>query len=874
VGILDTKTISELSPQDLKDLTKPLGVRGRPYPMRDTVFTVNSKGEKVMINRLGLLEDNTNPLVVYSDRAYSDVFGMAMREMPTPGMLPMFFDAIARRNPYNVRRFQFSKGAAGTGKTYAAELIGRMRSKEGALKIDCANLNLSELLYETVLDFSNDRSFYNELNKRLASGRANPLTIKILKENLGEAFHDDNGKVSVDWNLIGHNITDQDGKKMPSHDAVSAALTALRRVSDLEGLDSKGGNALGMATQEGALIRAFKEGREVILDEFNRGKKGTTGALHGVIQFIIGEIDECTVHNSLKEKGDDAGQSFTFRRSDMKPGFFVTATGNTEADGTDVEELPQSLSSRVIPQHVPVATQEDWQHRICQMLTGVPVSTIYYSAEDQWKKHPEGFRKFLADTRKIGETRPIPELEMKLLRRYEDVVAASEKLARFYYGWSEIVNPDSRLHRKGSLASLLEEIDDGYNREVTVDFRKIIAHINEAKEHRPTVRAPHESEGYDLSLPLDKAPNFAGDDNEPEELAQSFGTRLANVIVRQIVKDTLERGKPGLYNQLIRHAADCGLLESPLHEGMKNQNRGIASLLNDNPFDSPVKDVQAEVVRDLMCNQLRAQYPGLSPKNDDIMQVEIVSRALADLDESHTLPVADFSPVVFNDDASTVHRQPFMAVEAIDTTPRGQEDPNAAAPATPEAGNLVGMKAFIATLAAPGLRQHNLGAIWNSALTDSGAVANSSDNKDRDEGLAIAENNSATGLALTTVMVKPDAGAAKAVPLHVLYNSKSDRIVIVGEGALDKEMRKAFTLSRVTYIDRLEKEAGRKADNALSILLTEEGRKYAPTLKNAFLMRNMMPTSDQEQAASLGQLMTERNAECFLPHYLVRRNPA
>jgi hypothetical protein len=284
--------------------------------------------------------------------------------------------------------------------------------------------------------------------------------------------------------------------------------------------------------------------------------------------------------------------------------------------------------------------------------------------------------------------------------------------------------------------------------------------------------------------------------------------------------------------------------------------------------------VQAEVVRDLMCNQLRAQYPGLSPKNDDIMQVEIVSRALADLDESHTLPVADFSPVVFNDDAGTVHRQPFMAIESIDTTPRGQEDPNATPPATPEAGKLVGMKAFIATLAAPGLRQHNLGAIWNSALTNSGAVTNSPENKDRDEGLAIAENNSTTGLALTTVMVKPDAGAAKAVPLHVLYNSKSDRIVIVGEGALDKQMRKAFTLSRVTYIDRLEKDAAKKADNALSVLLTEEGKKYAPTLKNAFLMRNMMPTSDQEQAASLGQLMTERSAECFLPHYLVRRNPA
>jgi hypothetical protein len=872
VGILE-KPIGELTKDDLKALGKPLGVRGRPYPMRDTVFTVNSKGEKVMVNRLGLLEDNANPLMVYSDRAYGDVLGMAMREMPTPGMLPMFFDAIARRSPTNSRRFQFMKGAAGTGKTYTSELIGRMRSPKGALKIDCAHLNLAELLYETVLDFSNDRSFYNELNKRLASGRANPLTIKILRDNLGDAFHEDGGRVSVDWNLVGHNLTDGEGNKIASRDAVSSALTALRRVSELEGLDSSGGNALGMATQEGPLIRAFKEGREIILDEFNRGKKGTTGALHGVIQFIIGEIDECTVHNTLKEKGDSDGQSFTFRRKDMKAGFFVTATGNTETDGSDVEELPQSLSSRVIPQHVPVASLEDWQHRICQILTGLPVSTIYYSAEDQWRKNPEGLRRFLAEARKVGETRPVPELQMRLLRRYEDVVEASEKLARFYYGWSEIVNPDSRLHRKGSLAQLLEEIDDSYHKEVTVDFRKIIAHIGEAMEHRPTVRGPGESEGFDLSLPLDKAPAFAVEDNDPEPIGQSFGTRLASVIVRQIVKDTLERGKPELYKQLIRHAADCGLIEAPLHEGMKNEQRGVADLLNDNPFDSPVRDVQAEFVRDIMCERLRDQFPGLSAGNDDIMQVEIVSRALAALDEENALPGADISPVVFNDDAATVHRAPFAALDSVDTTPRGQSE-DAPAPAVPDAENLVGQKAFIATLAAPGLRQHNLAAIWNNALTSSGVVANSAENKDRDEGLAIAENNSATGLALTTVMVRPDSGAAKAVPLHVLWNSKTDRLLVVGEGAIGKEMRKAFSLARVTYVDRLEKDADKKANAALGAVLSEEGRKHAPTLKNAFLMRNMMASSDQEQAASLAQLMTERDAECFLPHYLVRRNPA
>jgi len=877
------KPTKDLTKKDLAALAKPLGVKGRPYPMRDVVFTENKKGEKTLVNRLGLLEDNNNPLLVFSDREYGDVVGMAMREMPTPSMLPMFFDAIARRHPNNPRRIQFLKGAAGAGKTYMGELVGRMGSEKGALKIDCSNLNMGELLFETVLDFSSDKNFYNELDKRLAAGKLNALSRKLLKENLGEAWSEEGGKTSIDWHLVGQNVRDpaqadkpyEQRDYLPSEKATAMALAALQQVSQLEGLDAMGGNTLGMATQEGALIRAFKEGREVILDEFNRGKRGTTGVLHGVLQFIIGEIDNCTVSNTLKEKGDDASQSFTFRRADMKAGFFVTLTGNTETDGSDVEELPQSLNSRIIPQHVPLATQEDWQHRICQIMTGLPVSTIYYSAQGQWDKNPEAFRKRLVEWRQLQEQRQVPDIQLRLLRRWEDVVEASEKLAKFYYGWSQIVDPDSAMHRAGTLAQLLDEIDDTYSGEVTIDFRKIMAHISEAMEYRPEILAPEDSEGYDLSAALDRKPEMPEDMMENEDPAVQFGTWFSNVLVRHIVATTVERGKMGLYHQLMRHAADCGLTGAQLHEGMRSGACSVADLLNDNPYDSKNPDIQAELVRDLLCQSLRERYKDLSKDNNDIMSVGVVRRALEDLAEQEAAPELTQSPAaaIFNDNPDALNVRPFITIENVDMTPDAQSGKS---PATPQAANLVAQREILASIVAPQLRERNLQAMWNKALSNSGIVAEGND-VEKDESLAIAQNDSESGLALTTVMVAGEARGKqtpKAVPLHLVWNRAQDKLLVVGEGKVTPDLKKAFNYSRTVYVDRLEADADKRIASALNGIVGVNNSKMDELLKGAFLMRNMMPSAQDEEQSALGKLMASRGVNCYLPHYLVKKNPA
>ncbi len=852
------KYVSDLSEEDKRSIAIKLGISGRPYPMRDTAFVENERGEKILVQHLGVLEDDENPLIVYSDRRYHEVVGMAMREMPTPGMLPLFFDAISRRRPESKRTIQYLKGAAGSGKTYMGELISRMRCEKGAIKIDCGKKNLAELLYETVLDFGKDRRFYDELDSRLASNSLNPVSIALLREGLGEAFHEDEaGKVSIDWHMIGKNLHDENDDLEGSETAVKQALDALRSISHLEGLNKLGGNALGMATQEGPLIVAWKEGRDIILDEFNRAKQGTTASLHTVLQFFAGEIDAVTVENTLKEKGDDVGQAFTFRREDQKAGFSVTMTGNAEEDGHDVDELPQSVNSRIIPQFIPVATEEDWQHRICQILTGLPVSTIYNSAEEQWKADPEAFRAKLQEWRTMGlsddEIKNVPDLHISLLERWESVLEASEMLARFYYGWSHLVNPESPLYRRASnLAELMEEIDERYNAEVSIDFRKIMDHFKEAMEARPSVIPLSESEGYDTGewTAAPDASDFTGYD-DPSVL---FGTNLTRVIVNHINKTTKDINKNALHKKLERHAADCGVGEAQLLEGKNSTRKNIAKLLDDNPYESDVADVRVAYLRDLLCDYLRQNHTGIQDDNDKVLTVPMVAQALDGLKGSGF--------VAFNNNIDT----PLHKVGIVDSLL--QEEGNN----TPLAQGLLSRDAFLRTLAAPDLRNRNLKAVWNEAISASGAVAKGQGDT-IDESVAMAENTSKTGLAVTTIVVSHGEGEGKTkpVPLHIVWNSKADKLLVVGDGAIDPDLKRAFNMSNAVYIDRAEQGAVKKIETALKRVVSGKNSRDGNFLKAAFLMRNTLGSLEKEEKVSLQELMVNKEIKSLWPHYITNR---
>lgn len=851
---------------------KPLGVVGRPFPMRDSIMVEDANGNMVLTQALGVIEaeDEAHALWVYSDRAYDEVVGMAMREMPTPGMLPLFKKALLQRNPDSKLRIQYLKGAPGAGKTYMSEMIARMTSKEGAIKIDCGKKNLAELLFEKVLDRGTHASFYDELDKRLKNGKLNPFSIKILKDSLGEAFVVDHGEMRINWNKIGHSLKDNDGDEVGNDESISTAIKGLERVSKLEGLDSLGGNALGMATQEGPLIRAWKEGREIVLDEFNRAKEGTTSSLHTVLQFLSGEIDRVTVENTLKEKDDQSGQHFTFDRKDQKGGFFVTLTGNSETDGADVEVLPQSVNSRIIPRYIPVATQEDTQHRICQILTGLPVSTLYNMSKAQWDANPRAFQQKLLEWRTMGLTQEqvdnIPQQHMSRLRRWKDIVEVSEKLAKFYDGWSKLVTIDSPLFKAGNLAELMQEIDENYGAEVSIDFRKAIAHTQEANEVQPTTKAIGESEGVYTGSWKD-APILP--ESHPEPPGFQYGTRLVNIILTHINMTTADIGKMRLHREIMTLAKECGLVEDSLHEGQSNGKKSVADLLNDNPYISNDPDVQAEIVHELDCRHLHRRYPEINMPDDQLVNPLILRAnldALADGLEEADGPGA--SLILFNENPETLYGQPLQTVRAIDAAEIATLGPNAT---DPEVEDLASRDNFLAALASPVLRTHALESLWTGALEKTGAVFNDTENKvPKDQSLAMADGTSDSGLAITTVVTGGAAsdGSARNESLQIIWNRKTDRIVVLGEGRIAPDLKSAFNATRGTYINKEEPNAPERVKTALTRLIGKELTKNEGLLKMAFQKRAALPDQAAEEKLGLRELLVDRSVKPFLPVFI------
>ncbi len=873
------KYYRDLTAEDEDILKKALGVKGDPWPMKEIrISDVGGGDKRIIVDELVALEDNNNPMSVWSDLTDAEVQGIAFRNMPVPSMLRIMQQALKRADPHNRVRVCYMVGEPGVGKTHQAEFTSRMQSKKGALKIDCTGLNAMELFWETVLDFTSDKTFYSELDKRLAGRRLNERSIETLRKSLGDAFQDVDGKMTVDWKRVGHSLPDHDETGAPiivdgkpvyvdSKVASEIARNALMEVRDMEGLAAFGGNALGLKTQKGPAIRCYEEGRPIILDEINRLKPGTMGILHGFMQFNIGEIDKCTVTNSLKDKDDSATHSFTFDEYNRRLGYFVWMSGNTRADGMEVNELSQALTSRIQPITIPKLTLEDWEHRIGQLYTGVPISTPYRMAEKQWERNPDDFRAYLLAKRLLAEDKPVRDTQLRLLRRWEDVKEAAERLAKFYFMCNQSLDPSSEMHRVNALPSVMAEINDGeLFRDLSVDTRRIMTDLMDASAIDPATTPLAESGGVNLKM-IGKRP-ILNRDKVKADPAAVLGTNLTKVLLARLLRDT--EGRPALRTQWLQFATDCGLIRPKLHEGKLSGRRTLAELLDENPYDSRILNVQAEYIQSLACRYLRNRYPDLSRDNNDLVSLEAIRRIMDVMDG----PAEDDENEIvlaFNDDPSD--GRPFAEAYDFDPTPAAGETADAAG-SVPEAGTVIGADALIGTLAAPALRQQNLTSIFNRAISRSGMVSETENTKD--ESLAIAENTSPIGLAVTTLMMKGGVGGVRGkdlVPLHVIWNKQADRVMIVGEGEACPVLKEAFRASRLFYVDRTAPEPEANAKRALIQVLHGEAGKVEAALKDAFLLRNTMPDQGMESSMTLGALLVHKDLKCFLPHYVVKQAP-
>ncbi|HEY8191162.1 MAG TPA: hypothetical protein VIG74_01965 [Alphaproteobacteria bacterium] len=871
MGILE-KPAADLSADDLKDIIKELGADD-PYPMQGLGYVLDAKNGMKVSRYLGTL---ARPLKIYSERSAEEVEGMLRRSMPTPEMLPLLFDLASAMRPGNKRRVMFLKGAPGAGKTFVGELMGAVASKKGAVTVDCTGLNLNELFYETVLDFKKGERFYDALDKKIAlynehvhdpdvrDSTLNPMSVDILRDCMGEAFIEEgDGRISIDWGRVKQSHKGPDGHYLTSRECAQIAVGGLEQVSEKENMNGTGGNTLGYATQRGVAWQTYKSGQVLILDELNRAKPGTFGVLHGWLQMINGEKPSYRKSNNLKEKGDKANQSLHFTARDMAAGHFVFMTGNMEDDGSEVQELSEALSSRVVPRPVPRATEMGWQHRLCQVLTGYPVSTEYYANRDAWEKEPGSFDRHLQKWRHAAEDQPVPIEHEHHLRRWRNTLEATENLAKFLESASKVVNPDSDWHKRTtSLAQLMEEISEGFKKELAIDFRKINYFLNVAYQDKPAVRRPEQGSP---NAP-DIIPFISAEDapETQEEVNGKIGTYLTYVIVDWIVSNTFERGKDGVGRQLLQLAQDCALLKPTLKDAKLSNRKTVAELLDDNPLHSDQPDIQAGVVRDMLCQHLRNIYPGIKADNNALMSVAMVQRALEKTKEDTRNAMRENNGVcnnvvLFNDDPDWIYTQPLRPVAVFDHA-AGQK---------PAVSELSSRQALLYALAAPALRQQNLAGLSTQSFSSllEGNPAEGSNPADPAIAMAEARNSD---FGVTTVMTNKND---KAEPLHIIWNKRSNAVLVVGKGDLTPDLQKIFNRTCVSYVNRDAKNAADKAETGLRMVMGAEGAGQENYLKRAFLLRSCLPNPEEEKKISLVQLLVRSDLDPYLPVYVMNRSP-
>ncbi len=787
-----------------------LGVKGRPYPMMIPSDIVYVDGEEVLLSpTLGLLED---ALVFSSARPYDQVMGMFYRDMPVPSMLRTFYKALERRSDTSTRKVQSFFGPPGVGKTFMPSKIGEARDPRGPIVIDCGGMNLEELLFETVLDTDADKSIFKKLENKIAEGTINPASIASLKSLLSyskevdgkeqecnDIFIEENGKVSIDWAST---------NKMPK-DKLANLAKELNIIAANEGISTTG-DAFVIKSRKGPIIRAWEEGREIILDEFNKSQDGSEGKMQILWQIFTGEIK--TPHTV----SGGGGLSFTFDPAKMPKGFFITVTGNESEDGSATHGLSESLYRRLQPEFLPRPDKMDFQHRICQALCGLPVSTLYYSNKEKWDENPQAFTKFLEKLYDLGKTeeqvKNSSTIKKDLLKNWKNVIEVSDRLSDFYKSWDDLTNPEKAT---GDLSS---EIDEDYKRELGFGMSTVLKHVNEAFRNMPKVSTSSESNGFDVDDDWSVAPTIP---TKVDDLAENFGANLCQSIISDIEETAARRGKVNLFKQLLESAKTAGIVSAKLDEGTSNDRATIAELLNtkdtsekfmeeDKPLysnvESHVTNTKSEDIRNSLCDYLRTLEPTLPSDNDAIIKTSEVKLTLDMLisaqkrmedDRARFMIVPN--PEFLADNSGEA--QAFALVPTNDTSP--VKDVEITFDAKED---LMDHKKFLKILTMPEIGERNIVSMFNRVFDETFS-------NDPLEEQRIAQNTSPTGVAATTLVCKTENnGELEDVIFRVVTKASPEgrKTIIASTDPIDDELKEALKVAGITHISADETGAQAK----------------------------------------------------------------
>ncbi len=814
-----------------KWIAQPVGVEGAPWPSMERTET--QEGNKTVTSyEVTAIEDSDDPLILHSKRPYPEVMGEIYRGMPVRDMLPAFQKIIHHANPDQNNRIIFLASDPGFGKSYLGVLVGKARDARGPIVVDVGGKNLESLLFKTVFNTEESGSLTKTIDKALAEDKLDPLSIKALKK-LGKHASERFGRLAVDWKGLA------DDDKI-SHETITSVLDSVKSIEKWDSANL----GIGFKVEKGPLVIAHEQGRDIVIDEMDKCKEGSEAPLQLVWQVLNGEIAQHTV--TLGSLGD-----FTFHRGGTG---LVMLTGNLPKDGKASHLISESFDRRAPRFEIPTFSEGSWTDITAKILTGLPIPLLHEITPGEWKapdvsaptekkwtvNDSEAFTKKLFELSTLGmndeDRRKLKEWQLSQIANWENVLDASHKLGEFYHKWGQLVDPDSQLMKTGKFSDIMAEIEDPLSPTLKITPSTMIRHVEAALIPGPKKKPADKSSGFSSSF------NW----NEPvpirtnkEAVEESFGTRMIAAIMDEVYRTSAQAGKKELYTQLMADAKAAGLVGNP---------PPLAAKLNIDPTKVKGTLSQAKREQNLHAALLRKLFPDhdLSANDEDILPLRSVQAALEQMERNKMKPevVSPFTNAIIvpNTDLEAVQGHMY---ERVATDNKDSQETLQAAKKRLPASKLLNVETLLSTLAMQSVGGENLDMMWNKSITQ-GTFST-------DEPTAMAQNTSATGIAVTTVLAaKGEGKTADYTPLEIFRSAKKSKTVIIGDVDLDNDMYNRLKRRNIVYINREHPSGKERLTMEIKDMIPPKQMENA---RKSFLLRHDI--SALANAPSLTEMLLE-----------------
>ena len=663
--------ISEVmeKPRVLNDLRRAVGLPGMPYPMGK--IAKNAQGQ--MQYEVGIVESASNPLWFYSPHlTLEQVNRELFCNMPTPSMMTILRDLIDATKPESKNHLIAIFGDPSSGKTFMFKQVGQLVHPEGAIMVDCGGMNVRELFWRTIIDYGT--GVQEQLSDRAASGRLRLESIELLKQEFPNAVIEKGGKVHIHWDAIGERKQDDDGKATEGRDsAIERAVQILEKIYKLEGLNTQS-NAFGIKTVPGEIFASIQSGRPLVLDEFTKCKMGSDDSMQTFLEFVRGDRSEWTTINPMATSSAEDQKFMRLTRDDLRVGWFLGVSGNESKDGQTTHDLSESMLSRLNPYYINRMTELDWKHRISQMLTGFPLTTICALHANAAKTDPVAFGKYMNDICKLGqssiEIKSRPAHQPYLLQNFVGTMTAiDEKIAPAYFRRQELSYPESRLYAdtrsksSSNLQKIADEVVSGGAEKLRVTTRRFMDDLDSAMRDTAHVQAASTA-----TLQLDLSKVFANSNLSSISRTTpgwyNLGANLSRVMLEGVVNDT--RDMPNTNAFLVSYYETLGILSSDLKEADPSDKRKMLSELL--RFDQTKAQGLGDsrelvIIRDAVLSAIRAIQPNLNIQQDKI-SLENIGLAVK---EAERQAEKELRPVILpNEDLNELEGKPVVIGLSVD----------------------------------------------------------------------------------------------------------------------------------------------------------------------------------------------------------------